>query len=143
MQLTASSAFHTTHRAAARSDQSTIDFAFLPELDLPAPSAQSVALRYPLLPDNFAEVRAPTLFAPEAVDPPLRAPEIVVLDPAADVVSALSEVEGMGPDGVELRWFGGEEQQESAAEYAGGMLTDLWKGLVDDLSGGAKGKLAI
>ncbi|CAN8106140.1 unnamed protein product [Discula destructiva] len=148
--------FHTTQPRPARSDESTIDFAFLPtDLESASPSTASPALRYPLLPDSFAssgETLGAALFAPEAVDAPLRAPEIVVLaaDPAAvNVVSALSEVEGMGPDGVELRfgsWQHGGEEGGEGEEYAGGMLTGLWKGLVDDVLnvGGAKGpKVAL
>lgn len=143
--------FHNTATPRARADTSTIDFAFLPALSEPLPSS-SPALRYPLLPDNFAASAASApaaLFAPEAVDAPLAAPQILVLDPEADVVSALSEVEGMGPDGVELRFGemarGGGEEGEEGGEYAGGMLTDLWKGLVDDVLGaGAKGgKVAV
>lgn len=147
--------FHTTQKPFARADTSTIDFAFLPALDHPgfADNLNTAALRMPLLPDNVETERAPTLFAPEAIDEPLKAPEIVVMaaDPAAvNVVSALSEVEGMGPDGIELRFgFGrggggaaaGEE--EAGEEFAGGMLKGLWNGLVDDVLGAPKAKVAL
>lgn len=147
-------AFHTTPRPAVRADTSTIDFAFLPVLDSAAADdafSGAAALRMPILPDNVAPSRAPTLFAPEAVDAPLQAPEIVVMaaDPAAvNVVSALTEVEGMGPDGVELRFGYGRggaaaEEDEAGEEFAGGMLTGLWKGIVDDVLGGQKGKVAM
>lgn len=61
-------------------------------------------------------------------------------------VSALSEVEGMGPDGVELS-FAHEYPVRGTSEgqqYAGGMLTNMWKGLVDDVFGAAdKAKPAL
>lgn len=146
--------FHTTQKPFARADTSTIDFAFLPALDTPlSGAAAAAALRMPLLPDNVETDRAPTLFAPEAVDEPLQAPEIVVMaaDPSAvNVVSALSEVEGMGPDGIELRFGfgrgggGGGEEAAAGGEYAGGMLKGLWNGLVDDVLGSSpKGKVAL
>lgn len=144
--------FHTSPRPSARADTSTIDFAFLPVLDAPSsadPLWATAALRMPLLPDNVAPSRAPTLFAPEAVDEPLQAPQIVVMaaDPAAvNAVSALTEVEGMGPDGIELRFGfgrGGVVEDDGGEEVAGGMLTDLWKGIVDDVLGAQKGKVAM
>ncbi|KAJ4407310.1 hypothetical protein N0V82_009948 [Gnomoniopsis sp. IMI 355080] len=143
--------FHTTQQPSARADTSTIDFAFLPALDSPsADILTAAALRMPLLPDNVETERAPTLFAPEAVDEPLQAPEIVVMaaDPAAvNVVSALSEVEGMGPDGVELRFGfgrgGGAGEEEAGEEFAGGMLKGFWNGIVDDVLGAQKGKVAL
>lgn len=70
-------------------------------------------------------------------------------DPAAvNVVSALSEVEGMGPDGIELRFGfgrggGGAGEEDSREEFAGGMLKGLWNGLVDDVLGAPKGKVAL
>lgn len=145
--------FHTTQKPFARADTSTIDFAFLPALDNPslADNLTAAALRMPLLPDNVETERAPTLFAPEAIDEPLKAPEIVVMaaDPSVvNVVSALSEVEGMGPDGIELRFGfgrggGGAGQEEAGEEFAGGMLKGLWNGLVDDVLGAPKGKVAL
>lgn len=145
-------AFHTTPSTPAQADPSTIDYAFLPNLAFAPPAADPIFGRVPLLPDNFAPARdaLPTLFAPEAVDEPVVRPEIVVMaaDPASvSAVSALTEIEGMTPDGVELSFV---HDRASAARgsdagegYAGGMLTDLWKGLVDDLSAGTKARPAI
>ncbi|KAF3760585.1 hypothetical protein M406DRAFT_358239 [Cryphonectria parasitica EP155] len=141
--------FHSTPTATARSDISTIDFAFLPSLADSSPSADSFAqVRVPLLPDNFAPERPPAIFAPELQgDVPLPRSEIIVMaaDPASvSAVSALTEVEGMGPDGVELRFdFESRAPAEAEGEYAGGMLTDLWKGLVEDVLGGQKSRPAF
>lgn len=141
-------AFHTTPSTPAQADPSTIDFAFLPDLSVAAPSTHFVG-RVPLLPDNFAPSRdtLPTIFAPEAADEPALMPEIVVVaaDPAnVSTVSALTEVEGMSPDGVELSFVHDRASSSSSTQpYAGGMLTGLWKGLVEDLSGGAKTSPAL
>lgn len=141
-------AFHTTHQTRAQSDIPTIDCAFLPKLFEEAATLSS-SIRIPLLPDNFHPDRAPTLFAPEVADEPLRQPEIVAADPLnVNAVSALTEVEGMSPDGVELKFahdFGDVAGERAAAGegYAGGMLTGLWKGLVDDVMGSGKMKPAL
>lgn len=136
-------AFHTTPSTPAQADPSTIDFAFLPNLAAAPPPADPFVGRVPLLPDNFAPPRAalPTIFAPEAADEPALRPEIVVVaaDPASvNAVSALTEVEGMSPDGVELSFAHDRAGAPAQEGYAGGMLTGLWRGLVDDMSGGAK-----
>jgi hypothetical protein len=95
-------------------------------------------VRVPLLPDNFV-----THHAPDVADGPLPTPEISVIAANPDTVSpsALTEVEGMGIDGVELGFV--HETQEAPKEP--GMLTDLWKGLVDDVFSSSKsgGKLAL
>ncbi|PSR83500.1 hypothetical protein BD289DRAFT_483296 [Coniella lustricola] len=139
-------AFHSTQSPSARAAVPTIDCALLPSMTtiLDADSDAFAQVRVPLLPDNFAPVRSPANFAPEAVDAPLPKSEIVVMaaDPTSvNAVSALTEVEGMTADGVELRFnvqdarYGSGSGNESDGEYAGGMLTDLWKGLVDDVLG--------
>lgn len=146
--------FHTSPTSPAQTDTSTIDYAFLPDLYQlqqqqanPSGASLGASIRLPLLPDNFAPERTPTLFAPELADEPLREPEIVVVaaDPSSvNAVSALTEVEGMSPDGVELSFahdFGsGSSGRGKEERYAGGMLTDLWKGLVDDVIGGGGGQ---
>lgn len=158
--------FHTTHArpaqaAAPAADPSALDFAVLPGAEdlLPSPPSSSAAystIRVPLLPDNFAPARSATLgHGPEVPDAPLPGPEIVVLaaDPGrADAVSALTEVEGMGPDGAELRFAhgggagGGGGEEGAGEEYAGGVLRGIWKGLLDGVVGGgggdAQGKVA-
>lgn len=95
-------------------------------------------IRIPLLPDNFV-----THYARDEADGPIATPEINIIAANPDTVSAsaLTEVEGMGIDGVELKFIHDGE----AAEQDQGMLKDLWKGLVDDVLGSSKsgGKLAF
>ncbi|KAI1107090.1 hypothetical protein F4804DRAFT_240722 [Jackrogersella minutella] len=85
-------------------------------------------LRVPLLPDNFA-----THHTPETVDGPIAPPQISIVAANPELVSpsALTEVEGMGIDGVELKFV----HEPKPSEKEQGMLTDLWKGLVDDVLG--------
>lgn len=85
----------------------------------------------PILPDTVVPASQRVI---ETVDPPVPAPEILVVaaDPSRVAPSALTEVGGMGVDGVELRWVH-EAEPEAAPEQ--GMLRDLWGGLVDDVFG--------
>lgn len=122
--------------------QSTVDALVLPNLATESSSYDPYAnIRVPLLPDNFAGPPA-GFRAPEASDLPLSKPEILVIaaNPEQVLPSALTEVEGMGVDGVELKfahWLESSEQGQSF-EMGQGMIRDLWKGLVDDLAGGKK-----
>lgn len=123
-------AFHTTPSTPAQADPSTIDYAFLPNLAAAPPPADPFVGRVPLLPDNFAPLRAalPTIFPPEAADEPALRPEIVVMaaDPASvSAVSALTEVEGMSPDGIELSFVHSRAAVAAQEAYAGGMLRGL------------------
>ncbi|KAI1763972.1 hypothetical protein GGR53DRAFT_520639 [Hypoxylon sp. FL1150] len=89
-------------------------------------------LRVPLLPDNFA-----TQHTPETTDGPVAPAQISIVAANPELVSpsALTEVEGMGIDGVELKFV--HEAEAKADQEQQGMLTDLWKGLVDDVLGGS------
>lgn len=94
-------------------------------------------LRVPLLPDNVAFQHAP-----EPAASPVTTPEISIVAANPDLVSpaALTEIEGMGVDGVELKFIHDGEP----AEREPGMLTGLWNGLVDDVLGqNSKAKLAL
>ncbi|KAI0798280.1 hypothetical protein GGR55DRAFT_672832 [Xylaria sp. FL0064] len=96
-----------------------------------------INLRVPLLPDNVAFHHAP-----EAADGPATVHDISIVAANPDLVSpsALTEIEGMGMDGVELKFIHDAEP----AEQEPGMLTDLWRGLVDDVLGQqSKSKLAV
>jgi hypothetical protein len=135
--------FTTSSRPSARADTSTIDYALMPTHSaLYASSDPSVtdphaSLRVPLLPDSFNVAHAP-----ETLDAPLPAPEISVVAAVPEnvaAVSPLTEVEGMGADGVELGFVHGLETgakgKQQQQEEGGGMIRDLWKGLMDDVFG--------
>lgn len=91
--------------------------------------AEASSIRMPLLPDSYARHHA--LDAPDA--PIFEATISVVAANPGDVLpaSALTEVEGMGVDGVELRFV----HEPISAQREPGMLTDLWRGLVADITG--------
>ncbi|KAI0470714.1 hypothetical protein GGR56DRAFT_141981 [Xylariaceae sp. FL0804] len=100
--------------------------------------------RMPLLPDGFATQHG----AAVASDAPaiITTPEINVVasnaDPRRELVddggesfpvAALSEIEGMGVDGVELKFV---HDAAADAEPEQSMLTNIWQGLDSALGGG-------
>ncbi|KAI1439159.1 hypothetical protein GGR50DRAFT_4341 [Xylaria sp. CBS 124048] len=87
----------------------------------------SNGIRVPLLPDNVMFQHSP-----ESTDGPVATPEISIVAANPDLVSpsALTEIEGMGMDGVELKFIHDAE----TAERGPRMLTNMWRGLVDDVS---------
>ncbi|OAA66624.1 hypothetical protein SPI_01200 [Niveomyces insectorum RCEF 264] len=154
-----------TAATPAAADTTTLDHTVLPSLADASRYEDDTAasLRVPLLPDNFFPNRDRLDgHPPEAPDGPLAQPEIVVVagDPATVVpASALTEVESIGVDGVELKfahlpefgaapYFGSDGSSTSSGgdgdgsgshghdsgASEGGMLRDLWKGLVEDLT---------
>lgn len=135
--------FQTSARSEARLDTSTIDYAVLPSSTslFPEPSTDPfLDVRVPLLPDNYSVDRTRLLgHAAESSDAPLAAPQISVVAANPDNVlpAALTEVEGMGVDGVELK-FAHDAEPARAEDSEPGMLRDLWKGLVDDVFGEKK-----
>jgi hypothetical protein len=131
--------FTTTSSRTARSDTSTIDYCLMPVLS--TSSAPQPPLRVPLLPDSFAISHA----VPDTPDAPLAMPEISVVAAHPENVSAVSpltEVEGMGADGVELGFVHDMERKKVEAQE-GGMIKDLWKGLMEDVFGEEKRKAAV
>jgi hypothetical protein len=63
-------------------------------------------------------------------------PEIhVVAANPENVVSAVSEVEGMDVHGVELGFVHTLEGAKDKVVEEGGMIRDLWKGLMEDVFG--------
>lgn len=125
--------FTTSSRPRARADASTIDYAIMPSLE-PASQAAEPAIRVPLLPDSYTVAHQQA----ETPDAPLPAPEISVVAADPDsvlAVSPLTEVEGMGADGVELGFVHGLESGGKTAQKEPGMIRDLWKGLMEDVFG--------
>ncbi|CAJ2502799.1 Uu.00g101930.m01.CDS01 [Anthostomella pinea] len=97
-------------------------------------------LRMPLLPDSFT-----TQNSREVADGPIAAGEISIVAANPELVSpaALTEVEGMGVDGVELK-FVHDGDAAMAEQQDQGMLTNMLKGIDNMLGGGRnKGNLAL
>ncbi|KAM4057799.1 hypothetical protein HRG_009418 [Hirsutella rhossiliensis] len=133
--------FHSTAPSASAAAASTnLDAAIFPSMaDLFASSdaGSNAGPRMPLLPDNYSAAHGPT-----SGDGPVHLPSIIAADPD-NVLPAtpLSDVEGIGLDGVDLK-FAHESQHShqlhSHEGNSGGMIRDLWKGMVEDVLGPAK-----
>ncbi|KHN96590.1 uncharacterized protein MAM_05533 [Metarhizium album ARSEF 1941] len=120
------------HTAAAH-----IDAAVLPSPSLLAGSSRvDHGPRVPLLPDNYGAAHTPP--ASEAAARP--EVTIVAADPDNVVPGApLSGVEGIALDGVELKFLYQDPGQPGAHESSS-MIRDIWKGMVEDVFGGAPSK---
>jgi hypothetical protein len=127
----------TSPRSFTPTSSRPVDFTVLPSQDhLYPPSASFSSIRVPLLPDNYSPDRSSPALAPETPDGPLMTPEIhVVAANPENVVSAVSEVEGMDSRGVELGFVHALEGVKEKAVEEGGMIRDLWKGLMEDVFG--------
>jgi hypothetical protein len=133
--------FQTSSPRPARLDASTIDHCRLPDLaalDGAYSSDPYARIRVPLLPTTRASSVARHAEQPDA---PVLLPDIVVIaaNPENVMPAALTEVEGMNFDGVELNFVhdlhsGGAGANSGQSEQ--GMIRDIWKGLVDDVLGG-------
>ena len=137
--------FNTSTPKSARLDTSTLDSFVMPYLGSAADGRDAIApVRVPLLPDNFHPDRGLIDgHAPEVGDGPVARPEIVVVaaDPSTvSPASALTEIEGMGVDGVALNFahIASSSGTPGSGGESHGMIRDLWKGLVDDFSPATK-----
>ncbi|ORY65535.1 uncharacterized protein BCR38DRAFT_200193 [Pseudomassariella vexata] len=138
--------FTSSASTSSQADRSSIDFTVLPgsaALEHAAADPYS-RVRVPLLPDNYASQYAPETLA---TNEPVQMPEISIIASNPDSVSPapLSEIEGMGVDGIELKFAHEAPSASRSVDSEPGMLTDLWKGLMDDVLGAenSKGKLAV
>lgn len=131
---------------ASYSQAATVDSTVLPSFNfMEAASAADSHMRVPLLPDNYS-----VAYAPEAADEPVAFPQISVVAANPETVSpsALTEVEGMTMDGIELK-FAHESSASSTGSYSeqgNGMIKGMWNGLLDDVFGEnskQKSKLAV
>ncbi|KID98977.1 hypothetical protein MAJ_05072, partial [Metarhizium majus ARSEF 297] len=114
-----------------------IDAAVLPSMSSLASSSRTdQGPRVPLLPDNYGAAHSP-LASDDAVRPEVT---IVAADPDNVVPGApLSGVEGIGLDGIELK-FMHDDAGQPKAEESSGMIRDIWKGMVEDVFGGTPKK---
>lgn len=131
--------FRTSAPKPAAALPPTVDATVLPDLwaaEAEANDSSRFYIRVPLLPDNSAPPAG--THAPEVMDAPLPRAQISVVaaNPHLVLPSALTEVEGMGVDGVELSFAHELHRAPEAPEQ--GMLRDIWKGLVDDVFGEKK-----
>ncbi|KAK4104583.1 hypothetical protein N658DRAFT_418381 [Parathielavia hyrcaniae] len=134
---------HSAPKPSPATHAATIDRAILPDLTFESAAYDPyLHIRVPLLPDSTA--LSSHYRQAEAADAPLPPPEILVVaaDPARVLPAALTEVEGMGMDGVELgfvhllgREEGGGEGEGESFEMGRGMIRDLWRGLQEDVFG--------
>lgn len=89
----------------------------------------------PLLPDNYGAA-----YGDVASDTARPQVTILAADPDNVVPGApLSGVEGSNLDGIELKFLYDESSQPKQ-EAGNGMIKDIWKGMVEDVFGGAPKK---
>ncbi|KAG6006110.1 hypothetical protein E4U43_000487 [Claviceps pusilla] len=126
--------FHSSAASAAspalHSTTSHIDSAVLPPTAwlFANPSSSGEEPRVPLLPDNYAAAHGP-MTAKEA--DPLPKVTIVAANPDNVVPGAPNAgIEGIGLDGVELKFLYDERSLSREEQGRGGMIRDIWKGMV-------------
>lgn len=138
--------FHTTRSVKAFLDNSSIDFAYMPQFELEEPTQPEI-MRIPLLPNNYTTPRNGDL-GQQAIEPVIR-PEISTVSADSthiDSPSAMSEV--TDNHSVELDPYDLTSKVTTAAsKMAGrpvstlkesGTVTQLWNGVLDDLLGSKK-----
>ena len=100
--------------------------------------------RIPVTPDTMSGYL-------ETSEAPVQKPQPTILAADPDKVesaSHLAKVDTVGLDGVELKFVHEDPARSSSSQHAnpdepqGGMLRDLWKGMVDDIFGGPPAKKA-
>ncbi|EQK98608.1 hypothetical protein OCS_05682 [Ophiocordyceps sinensis CO18] len=131
--------FCSTASPASAASSANLDAAVLPSMaDLYGSSGPDSHFgpRMPLLPDNYSTAHGPT-----SGDGPVHPPSIVAADPDNVLPAApLSDVEGIGLDAVDLK-FAHEHHHDQQRDHEGnngGIIRDLWKGMVEDIIGPAK-----
>ena len=129
--------------SASKSSSHALDATVIPDAStLSSTSSQPVDfIRVPLLPDNYSAVHT------EPTSAPVDTPEVTIVASDPENVSpgsGLVEVASAdGPDAVDLGFTrSGSHQGAKEQEDEGNMLTDLWKGMVDDVFGAAAPKKA-
>ncbi|CAG9992637.1 unnamed protein product [Clonostachys byssicola] len=134
--------FSRSVSASISKPESNLGTTVLPSWDAlySRPSQADATPMVPIVPDNYGVVNV-------VVDAPVSAPEVTIVAVDPDRVSASSPFfEVTGLDGVDLKFaHQPEPTRETAQEDAPsqGMITDIWKGVVDDILGrGQQKKLA-
>jgi hypothetical protein len=134
--------FHSSSSTSspAATAASHIDATVLPDMAAFAPAAPSSAEPVvPLLPDNYSAnggYNVDSLIEPVAVMP---ASGIVAADPDKVLPGTpLIEVREAGLDGVELKFVHERVGGSDEADGQSTMLSDLWRGMMDDVFGAKK-----
>ncbi|KAK2593878.1 hypothetical protein QQS21_008398 [Conoideocrella luteorostrata] len=132
--------FHSSAPSAMHTSTTHIDATVLPSMSLlTGASKADDGPRVPLLPDNYGAAHGP-IAAETTVMPEVT---IVAADPDNVVPGAPNAgVEGISLDGIELKFLYDESSQPREHEDRGGMIRDIWKGMVEDVFGGAPRKAA-
>ena len=141
-----SRSFHNTRTLKAPKDNSSIDFAFMPQYAILEPKQPEI-MRIPLLPDNYYPPRRSEAHQ-EAVEPVIR-PEISTVSADSTHIaspSAMSEV--TDNHAIELDPYDLTSKVTAAAATMTGMpveklkesgvMKEIWDGLLDDLLGSKK-----
>ncbi|VUC27524.1 unnamed protein product [Clonostachys rosea] len=131
-----------SHSATASKLDSNLGTTILPSWDAlySRPSQADATPMVPIVPDNYGVVNV-------VVDAPVSAPEVTIVAVDPDRVSASSPFfEVAGLDGVDLKFA---QQPEPAKENtqggdgpSQGMVSDIWKGMMDDVFGRGQKNLA-
>ncbi|KAF6816650.1 hypothetical protein CSOJ01_02825 [Colletotrichum sojae] len=116
----------------------SMDFTVLPASYEPIAHNEFAGMRMPLLPDSFTvkhqSMYEQTSASASAEEEKMPQISVVAAHPEnVTTASAMTEVEGFGVDGVELKWA--HEAEPAAEEQHQPGLRDMWKGLVDEVVG--------
>ena len=145
--------FRTSSPQPAAHDTSTIDYFFMPDFHASAQEQPEAKIRVPLLPDNYNPDRSAGGAHPiESQEISIPRPEISVVAAHPEMVlpAMLSEV--VGNEGLDVdigQWTKGftfnpeawipavltETAQGQEGQEEGGVLRELWTGVVDDIFG--------
>ncbi|PHH85002.1 hypothetical protein CDD83_1043 [Cordyceps sp. RAO-2017] len=106
------------------------------------PSSATAGPQVPILPDNYSSAARGPADAP-GHGPAAPEVSIVAADPDNVLPGApLSAMEGISLDSVELKFVHEHAHHPGppadSQEHSGGMIRDLWKGMVDDVLGPAR-----
>lgn len=132
--------FHSS-TATSAAPASHLDATVLPSMSqLSAAAMPDLDIRVPLLPDNYGVVYASEAFPAPATAAEIEGISIVAVEPDRVMpATPFSEVHGLD---VELKFAHVPTPAAAEVSEEGGMLKDIWKGMVDDVFGGPLPKAA-
>jgi len=137
--------FNTSRELKQPKDTSTMDFAYFPDLDPDNVDANLLAMRVPIIPDNYSPPRTGA-HAPEVEEMVVFKPQIVTA--SADAVylpmADLSDGHAMNVDFHSMadRVASNLRRMKLPVEQQAGMMKQLWSDMIDDLFGVGGGAAA-